>query len=271
MPTDFNPVEYLVCNPDLIEHFCKIEIRALESHYVNHGIKEGRIYNPKKLPKSRWDYKNVWNKASSTFDNAKIGVAGYTDEDLFERSAEKSVNYLLEHMGITDKCNVLEIGCGVGRVGKELAKLCRHWTGLDACSKMINFAKDYLKDLSNISLLESNGYDLNEISTDSQDKVYSIVVFMHLDEWERFNYIKESHRILKEGGKLLVNNINLCSKDGWNLFQEHCDLSPQERPLNISKTSTSLELEEYFRRAGFSNLNTTSDAENLWITVCGTK
>jgi ubiquinone/menaquinone biosynthesis C-methylase UbiE len=271
LPSDFNPFDYLFCNPDLIEHFCKIDKKALESHYIKHGLVEGRIHNPNNLPKSRWDYKNVWNKASGTFDNAKIGVAGYTDENLFERSAHKSVKYLSEQMNITEECNVLEIGCGVGRVGKELARLCNHWTGLDACSKMISFAKDYLKGLTNITLFESNGYDLSEISSDSKDKVYCIVVFMHLDEWERYNYIKESYRILKEGGKLLVNNINLCSTDGWNLFREHCDLSPQDRPLNISKTSTSLELEEYFKRAGFSNLSTTSDEENLWITVCGTK
>ena len=271
LPADFNALDYLFCNPDLIEHFCKIDKEALISHYVGYGEHEGRIYDPKNLPKSRWDYKNVWNKASGTFDNAKIGVAGYSDETLFEHSGQESVKYLSDQINITRNCNVLEIGCGVGRVGRELAKICRHWTGLDACSKMIGFAKDYLKDCPNVSLLESNGFDLKGISDNSQDKVYCIVVFMHLDEWERFNYIKESHRILKEGGKLLVNNINLCSSEGWNLFEEHSGIAPQDRPLNISKTSTNTELEQYFKRAGFSDLSTTIDEESLWVTVCGIK
>ena len=53
-------------------------------------------------------YKNVWNCASQTFENAKIGVAGYADEDLFNVSAEKSLRYILKRIDIKKEFNVLD-------------------------------------------------------------------------------------------------------------------------------------------------------------------
>lgn len=211
----------------------------------------------------------MWNHASKTIKDAKIGVTGYSDDNMFNISAEKSLRYILKRINIDIDYNVLEIGCGIGRIGKEISKICCHWTGLDASTKMISFAKDYLKDHHNVTLKESSGYDLHSIPNNSQDVVYCIVVFMHLDEWERFNYIKESYRVLKKGGVLLVNNINLCSKQGWKLFEEHCEIKPNERPLNISKTSTQSEIVEYFKQADFVDIK--SDFENLWVAVSGSK
>ena len=269
LPNKFDVGEYLSCNPDLLNHFCDIE--GLKKHFLESGHSEGRLYDLAKKPQSRWDYKNVWDKASSNFGNAKIGVAGFTDDDLFEKSATDSVEYICRNLNITEQCSVLEIGCGVGRVGKVLSKICSLWTGVDASSKMIEYAGKYLKGIDNVCLLESSGYDLSEVASSSVDKVYCIVVFMHLDEWERYNYIKESFRVLKDGGELLVNNINICSKEGWKLFLEHCTIEPKDRPLNISKTSTSTEIENYFDKVGFSDIITTKDDTSLWLTVCGKK
>ena len=269
LPEDFDVFGYLGCNPDLLRHFCDID--ALESHYLNFGLNEGREFNLTKKPRSRWDYKEVWDSASSTFDNAKIGVAGYTDEILFQKSAIESLNYLCEHLSITEHCHVLEIGCGVGRVGKELSNICAKWTGVDASSKMIEFAGSYLSGIENVTLAECSGYDLKCLGSSTFDKVYCIVVFMHLDEWERYNYIKEAFRVLKKGGRLLVNNINIRSSDGWRLFLEHADIPVTERPLNISKTSTSSEIVNYFEKVGFVDIVVSEDETNLWLTVSGQK
>jgi ubiquinone/menaquinone biosynthesis C-methylase UbiE len=269
LPANFDPLSYLHCNPDLVPFFCNVE--SVKKHYIEHGINEGRAYNSQNKPSSRWEYKEVWDQASSTFDNAKIGVAGFTDPQLFKNSSLESVEYLQDNLDINDQSSVIEIGCGVGRVGKELSKVCSHWTGIDASSQMISYAKEYLKGISNITLQETSGFDLQGINSESFDKAYCIVVFMHLDEWERFNYIKEAYRVLTTGGKLLVNNINACSKNGWNLFIEHAMLNPKDRPLNISKTSTVAEIKNYFENAGFSDIRITENSDDLWLTVCGTK
>ena len=264
----FDPVIYLELNPDLIEVFGK-DLRLARTHFINHGFDEGRMFRLSEKNHTRWDYKKVWNKCSKRLDYAKIAVAGHADDEKFEHSAHRTFDFLNEKIGDNKNDRFLEIGCGVGRVGSVLAKRCSHWTGADVSSEMIKHAEFYLQDLDNITLLETSGFDLDILDDQSFSKVYCIVVFMHLDEWERYNYIKESYRVLQSGGKLLVNNINLCSEDGWNFFEEHLKIKPQERPLNISKTSTAQELCQYFTMAGFKDIET--HFKNLWVTVTARK
>ena len=82
------------------------------------------------------------------------------------------------------------------------------------------------------------------LSDDSIDVVYCTVVFMHLDEWDRYEYVKEAFRVLKPGGRAYFDNFNLMSEEGWAIFESHHQIS--ERPSHISKSSTPQELLKYF-------------------------
>ena len=266
---DFNPKDYLLCNPDLFEHF--VDIKALTNHFINHGYDEGRKTSFCESPKNRWDYKNVWNSVTNNIGDAMNGVAGYTDEEKFNYSAKRSVEKILESFEINKHHSVLEIGAGIGRVGKLLSSYCKDWTGCDASSQMVKFANEYLDGIQNVKVFETSGYDLSIFQDESFDFTYCVVVFMHIDEWDRYNYIKESFRVLKSKGQLLVNNINLCSKEGWEVFDNHCSIQPSKRPLNISKTSTSCEIVQYFERSGFIDITVSQPADSVWLTVKGTK
>lgn len=265
----FDPKDYLICNPDLIEHFVNLE--ALTNHFINHGYQEGRVTSFDESPRNRWDYKNVWNNVTNNIGDAMNGVAGYTDEEKFNFSAQRSVEKILESFLVNKDHSVLEIGAGIGRVGKVLSSYCKDWTGCDASSQMVKFATDYLKDIDNAKVLETSGYDLRTFQNETFDFAYCVVVFMHIDEWERYNYIKESFRVLKRKGQLLVNNINLCSKEGWEIFVNHCSIQPSKRPLNISKTSTSCEIVQYFEKSGFVDIVISQPVDSVWLTVKGTK
>jgi ubiquinone/menaquinone biosynthesis C-methylase UbiE len=77
-------------------------------------------------------------------------------------------------------------------------------------------------------------------------------------------------RVLKPGGRMLVDNFNLACDEGWKFFMSNKDAhTPLNRPPNISKSSTPLELLTYFQRAGYENINQTQQA--LWIITWGTK
>ena len=210
---------------------------------------------PDKLER-RSNYKAVWSALSKDETSAKIHVAGTEDEAALTGSGIGTAKFLLENVGVGRSDVVLEIGCGIGRVGRELAPQCRKWIGCDVSARMLNLAADRLREFPNVELVETSGYDLKPIADVSVDLVYCTAVFMHLEQWDRYNYVEEAFRVLRAGGKLYVDNVDLCSEKGWEIFQRHRQFRPETRPAHITECSTPQELEEYLRRAGFEDIRT---------------
>ena len=110
---------------------------------------------------------------------------------------------------------------------------------------MLSLTAQRLKDLSNVELVETSGYDLSGVADASVDVVYCTVVFMHLESWDRYNYILEAFRVLRPKGRIYVDNINLCSDGGWKVFETHRAFSPANRPPHMTQNSTPQEIETY--------------------------
>ncbi len=79
----------------------------------------------------RGDYKKVWNSLSGSKRDAYLVVSGYTDEDKFHADAEDTVDILRDTVGVKPEDVFLEIGCGVGRVGRVLSPFVRGGVGCD--------------------------------------------------------------------------------------------------------------------------------------------
>ena len=220
---------------------------------------------------NRADYKGTWNALAQTRADAFLYVGGSTDEAAVDATASDTLSYLRATAGVRAGDDVLEIGCGVGRVGKILSPLVRSWTGCDCSSQMLRHAADRLAAFPNARTVEISGHDLRPIADASMDLVYSTVVFMHLDEWDRYNYVREAFRVLRGGGRFWCDNVNLLTDPGWELFELHLrTFSPEQRPAHIGKYSTPQELETYLIRAGFSEVKTRT-RNNMWVDAWGVK
>jgi SAM-dependent methyltransferase len=138
-------------------------------------------------------------------------------------------------------------------------------------ANMLRLAGRRLLGLTNIRLQEISGYDLQPIPDASVDVVYTTVVFMHLEEWDRYNYVLEALRVLKPGGRFYCDNVDLASPVGWTVFEEsRKNFKPKERPAQISKASTQPEIEAFLRHAGFADIHVASRL-NFWVYGWGTK
>jgi len=217
----------------------------------------------------RSEYKKVWSALSTTHDQAKLHVIGVTDEDALRATGEQTLGFLQETVGIQEDDVVLEIGCGIGRVGKMVAPLCRKWIGCDVASNMLSLAAERLSGIPGVELKEISGYDLVGVADASVDVVYCTVVFMHLESWDRYNYILEGFRVLRPNGRIYVDNINLCSDGGWKVFETHRAMSSTDRPAHMTQNSTPQEIETYLKRAGFSDVQVRTDDD--WIRASGVK
>lgn len=117
---------------------------------------------------------------------------------------------LKRHLGIinvpANAKSVLEIGCGIARLLKEIydnggVHCC---TGLDASEAMINEGRVFVKD-RNIDLFQCDGTgEIGLIKSNFFDFSFSFITFQHIPNTETVKkYISEMIRVTKPGGEVM--------------------------------------------------------------------
>jgi len=218
----------------------------------------------------RSEYKKVWDRQSRDFETAALAVAGYTDEATLDATARAAIETLRATVGLSPHDLILEIGCGIGRVGKPLSMECLHWFGADISGEMLKHAAQRLRERQNVTLIELSTVGLSEFPPDSLDLVYCTVVFMHLLEWDRFRYVQEAFRVLAPGGRCYFDNFPLDTEHGWNVFSEGARYPLNRRPAHLSMSSSREEFRIFLTKAGFEEILIT-DLPNGWIAATGVK
>jgi ubiquinone/menaquinone biosynthesis C-methylase UbiE len=217
----------------------------------------------------RSDYRQVWDWQARSARNARLVVSGSSEAADHDASGQATARDVIAETAVTEHDVVLEIGCGVGRVGKHMAPRCARWIGADVSGRMLEHARTTLTGASNAAFHRLSGFDLTGIPDASVDVVYCTGVFMHLDEWERYSYTTDAYRVLKPGGRVYIDNFGLATPAGWQFFRDIQRLSPEQRPPQISRASTGEELRTYAERAGFAAIRLRSG--ELWITLVAMK
>jgi len=120
---------------------------------------------------------------------------------------------------------------------------------------MLAHASDRLRGVNNIRLVQLQSVGLSEIAENSFDVVYTTNMFAHLDEMDRWRYVEEAFRVLRSGGRIYVDNIDLESDAGWAIFvSDATRYRSLERPPYMTRLSTAAELMAYATRAGFEQV-----------------
>ena len=202
----------------------------------------------------RSDYKSTWTALSTSQHDAAMWVAGYADEEQLAATGGHTVAVLRRTVDIKPTDRILEIGCGLGRVGKLLAPECAHWTGADISKNMLGVAEHRLSGLDNVDFVELSTVGLSELEDNSFDLVYCTVVFMHLFEWDRFTYVQEAFRVLRPGGRCFFDNVDITSAHGKVFFAESAGYDLNERPPQIGMVSSGDELRTYGEWAGYEGI-----------------
>ena len=200
-------------------------------------------------------YAETWDTLAASPKQARAAACGECEEVKVRFSAQRPVSNITELAGIKITDDVLEIGCGVARIGLELAPRCKQWTGVDISTKMLACAADRLASLSNVRLVHLSAANLDAFSDSSFDLVYLTNMFDHLDGMDRYKYIMDAFRVLRPNGRLYVDNTDLESDAGWASFANGvATVQDFERPAYLPTPLTAGELTTYAKRAGFREI-----------------
>jgi len=100
--------------------------------------------------------------------------------------------------------SVLEIACGIGRVGRFVAPHCAAICCTDILDQALDECRANLSAFPHAKFVKTNGYDLDGFGDDSFDCVYSFTAFFHFD-WELVvAYFVNIKRVLRPGGVAVI-------------------------------------------------------------------
>jgi ubiquinone/menaquinone biosynthesis C-methylase UbiE len=213
-------------------------------------------------------YQQFWDNQAVTPESALAAVDGSSDETIVQRTGRFAAAQVMAALDLQPQDHVLDLGCGVGRVGRELAGQCSHWTGVDISRRMLDHAESRLSHLDNVSLHQLNRTDLQMIPDASIDKAYSVAVLCHMDKEDMFLYLQELCRVVKPGGTIFVDTWNLAHPVGWKRWQYEVRFwqnSEQNQRKDVARNQFCApeEFQLYIERAGFQSIACFSNSP--WI------
>ena len=127
---------------------------------------------------------------------------------------------------------VLEIGPGIGRYTRHILPFSSEAYLVDYSEYCCTFLRDYFKSRQGIHIIHTEGKENLPIPNDSVDLAFSISTFVHLYIEEIYWYFGQFHRVLKEGGRVLVNYTNMMDSHGYDFFESFLPRCPfKERSI----------------------------------------
>jgi SAM-dependent methyltransferase len=130
-----------------------------------------------------------------------VRVAGTADADWFLRSGRAGYDAIAAHVPLDETRDVLDFGCGCGRVTRYFHQHGGAVAGSDVSADAIGWCRDNLR----FARFETNGLAPPLAFSDASfDLVYALSVFTHLTADLQLAWRDELSRVLRPGGRLLI-------------------------------------------------------------------
>ncbi len=118
------------------------------------------------------------------------------------------VHQEMAEWGASDGVRALDIGCGTGSLAIACARRGAQVTGIDISPLMLDIARQKVEQAGledSITLMETSAIELDgKFEAGSFDTIMSSLTFSELSDDEQRFVLGQCHRLLKDGGRLII-------------------------------------------------------------------
>jgi SAM-dependent methyltransferase len=142
---------------------------------------------------------------------ASVALYSLGSADILDRATTEIVTRLAQWGFLRPDANVLDIGCGIGRIERTSAPRVDTITAIDISTGMIEEARRRCRDLANVAFQQCGGRDLAGLRDRSFDLVLAADSFPYLfaaDPEIVARHLRDAARVLRPGGAVVILNFS---------------------------------------------------------------
>lgn len=152
-----------------------------------------------------------FDRAVAYSPEASVALYSLGDPAILAAATAEIVDWLRHHSLLPHDADVLDLGCGIGRVAAVLSLQCRSVLGLDVSAGMVAEAQARHAALANVRFQQTRGHDLDALPGGAFDLVLAIDSFPYIVQAGHGTvdrHVAGAARILRPGGALVVLNFS---------------------------------------------------------------
>ena len=152
-----------------------------------------------------------FDRAVTVSPEASVALYSLGDPAILAAATREVVAWLGEQSLLGRERDVLDLGCGIGRVAEALAPHCRHVLGLDVSGGMIAEARRRHAGTPNLTFEQTDGQGFGMLADASLDLILAVDSFPYVIQLGAETvaaHLQGARRVLRPGGAIVLLNVS---------------------------------------------------------------